>query len=121
MREIKVVPKEWDEERWNVNRDYCGKRLILKKGFRCSLRYHTIKDETFYVNKGRVLMECDGERIALVPGDALLIEPNMKHRLTGLEDSEIFEFSTHHADSDSYRDELSGRVDLSSLPLSGVA
>jgi quercetin dioxygenase-like cupin family protein len=121
LQGIKVVPKEWGEERWIVNRDYCGKLLILKKGYRCSLHHHRIKDETFYVSKGRVLMECDGEAMIMKPGDALLIEPNTKHRFTGLEDSEIFEFSTHHEDSDSYRDELSGQVDLSKLMLPGVA
>ncbi len=57
MENIKIVTKEWGEERWIVNRDYCGKLLILKKGFRCSLHYHKNKDETFYVNKGKVLME----------------------------------------------------------------
>lgn len=112
---IKVVPKEWGEEHWIVNREYCGKLLILKKGYRCSLHHHRIKDETFYINKGKVLMECDGKTMIMIPGDALLIEPYMKHRFTGLEDSEIFEFSTHHEDSDSYRDELSGKVDVSNL------
>jgi quercetin dioxygenase-like cupin family protein len=54
------------------------------------------------------------------PGDAFLIEPNTKHRFTGLEDSEIIEFSTHHEDSDSYRDEVSGKVDLATLTLPGA-
>jgi mannose-6-phosphate isomerase-like protein (cupin superfamily) len=112
---MKIVPKEWGEERWIVNRDYCGKLLILRKGFRCSLHYHKTKDETFFVNKGKVLMECAGSRLIMLPGDTILIEPGMKHRFTGLDDSEIFEFSTHHEDSDSYRDEPSGRVDLSTL------
>jgi len=115
LQQLRIVPKEWGEERWIVNRNYCGKLLILKKGYRCSLHHHRIKDETFYVNKGRVLMECGGNTVVMAPGDALLIEPYVKHRFTGLEDSEIFEFSTHHEDTDSYRDELSGRVDLSSL------
>ena len=119
-QQIKVVPKEWGEERWIVNRDYCGKLLILKMGYRCSLHHHRIKDETFYINKGRVLMECKGEAMIMKPGDALLIEPHTKHRFTGLEDSEIFEFSTHHEDSDSYRDELSGKVDLSTLSVPGA-
>jgi len=90
MKDIKVVQKEWGEERWIVNRDYCGKLLILRKGHRCSLHYHKVKDETFYVNEGRVLMECDRNAMVMKPGDALLIEPNTKHRFTGLEDSEIF-------------------------------
>jgi mannose-6-phosphate isomerase-like protein (cupin superfamily) len=119
LQRIKIVPKEWGEERWIVNRDYCGKLLILNKGYRCSLHHHRIKDETFYINRGCVLMECDGKAMIMKPGDALLIEPNTKHRFTGLEDSEIVEFSTHHEDSDSYRDELSGKADLSTLKLPG--
>lgn len=117
IQEIKIVPKEWGEERWIVNRDYCGKILVLNKGYRCSLHHHKLKDETFYISKGSVLMECDGKAMIMNPGDALLIQPNTKHRFTGLEDSEIFEFSTHHEDSDSYRDELSGKIDLSTLSL----
>ncbi|MAG07885.1 hypothetical protein CMO89_00260 [Candidatus Woesearchaeota archaeon] len=117
MQDIKIVPKAWGEERWIVNRDYCGKLLILKKGFRCSMHHHKNKDETFYINKGRVLLELEGSKFIMKPGQALLIEPNQKHRFTGLEDSEIIEFSTHHDDSDSYRDELSGEVDLSTLEL----
>ena len=117
MQDIKIVPKAWGEERWIVNRDYCGKLLVLKKGFRCSMHHHKNKDETFYINKGRVLLELEGSKFIMKPGQALLIEPNQKHRFTGLEDSEIIEFSTHHDDSDSYRDELSGEVDLSTLEL----
>lgn len=117
MQDIKIVPKEWGEERWLVNRDYCGKILVLKQGYRCSMHHHKIKDETFYVAKGKVLMEYAGRKMIMKPGDTLLIEPHMKHRFTGLENSEIFEFSTHHEDSDSYRDEVSGKVDLATLEL----
>ena len=117
MQDIKIVPKAWGEERWIVNRDYCGKLLVLKKGFRCSMHHHKNKDETFYINKGRVLLELEGSKFIMKPGQALLIEPNQKHRFTGLEDSEIIEFSTHHEDADSYRAELSGEVNLSTLEL----
>ncbi|MCK5282717.1 MAG: cupin domain-containing protein [Nanoarchaeota archaeon] len=117
MQDIKIVPKIWGEEKWLVNRDYCGKLLILKKGFRCSMHHHKNKDETFYINKGKVFLEYDGKKTIMIPGQAQLIEPNKKHRFTGLEDSEIIEFSTHHEDSDSYRDELSRKVDLKELNL----
>ncbi len=110
QKEHKVVPKAWGHEEWIVNRDYCGKKLVLRKGFRCSLHHHKIKDETFYVIKGKVMIEMDAKKYTMVPGDSILIMPNTKHRFTGVEDSEIIEFSTHHEDSDSYRDELSGPV-----------
>ena len=113
----KEVKKDWGKEEWIVNRAYCGKKLILDKGFRCSMHYHKIKDETFYILKGKVLMEAGNEKRIMLPGHSILIMPNTKHRFTGLEDSEIMEFSTHHEDSDSYREELSGKVDLSKLEL----
>ena len=81
------------------------------------MHYHKKKDETFYIIKGKVLMETDNEKKIMMPGHAILIKPNTKHRFTGLEDSEIIEFSTHHEDSDSYRDEVSGKVDLDKLEL----
>ncbi len=115
---MKIINKVWGHEEIIVNSSkYCGKKLVLKKGFRCSIHYHKEKDETFYVNKGKVLMEINNEKRIMLPGDSLRILPNTKHRFTGLEDSEIIEFSTHHEDSDSYREELSGKVDLDKLEL----
>lgn len=117
MSKHKEVKKEWGKEEVIVNRDYCGKKLILNKGFRCSMHYHKNKEETFYILKGKVLLEIGMQKNIMLPGDSILIKPCQKHRFTGLEDSEIMEFSTHHEDSDSYRDELSGKVDLDNLEL----
>ena len=114
----KEVEKVWGKEIWLTNEEYCGKILVLKKGFRCSVHHHKNKDETFYVSKGKVLMELGDEKAVMVPGQSLLITPGAKHRFTGLEDSEIFEFSTHHEDSDSYRSEPSGPVDLGTVDIS---
>lgn len=111
---IEVVRKVWGAEEWIVNRDYCGKILILSKGYQCSYHYHKNKDETFYVLDGKVGMNVEGEKKVLYPGDIQLINPYQKHRFTGLEDSKIIEFSTHHKDEDSYRDPnmLSGKANL---------
>lgn len=117
MTQHKEVPKVWGREIWIVNRSYCGKILMLNKGFRCSMHHHKLKDETFYASKGKVLLEIGMKKHVMLPGDSMLIKPYQKHRFTGLEDSEIIEFSTHHDDSDSYRDEVSGKVDLNTLDL----
>ena len=110
---VKTVNKVWGKELWIANNDkYCGKILTLKKGFRCSVHYHKNKHETFYILKGKVLMELGDEKKIMNPGDIQVVEQNQKHRFTGLEDSEIIEFSTHHEESDSYREELSGKVDI---------
>jgi quercetin dioxygenase-like cupin family protein len=107
----------WGHEEWIANNDkYCGKKLVLRKGFRCSMHHHKVKDETFYLASGKVLLETEykgkvEERI-LEPGDVSHIKIGMWHRFTGLIDSEIFEFSTFHMDSDSYRREKSGPVEI---------
>jgi len=111
----KKVEKVWGNEEWIVNTDkYCGKILNLNKGFRCSMHHHKQKDETFYIIEGEVLLEHDGKMKILKSGESQRILPGQKHRFTGLENSKIIEFSTHHEDVDSYREEeqLSGKVDL---------
>ena len=111
------VEKAWGQEHWIVNREYCGKKLILNQGFRCSLHFHKNKDEVFYVTAGRVFLELgDGERV-MGPGDHHHIPAGVEHRFWGLEDSEIMEFSTHHDDEDSYRvpGQESGPFDFAEL------
>jgi D-lyxose ketol-isomerase len=52
---INEVKKVWGNERWLINNDkYCSKFLNLNNGYTCSLHYHAIKDETFYVLCGTV-------------------------------------------------------------------
>ena len=108
--EIEIHPKSWGEEHWIVNKGYCGKRLVLRRGHRCSIQWHEIKDEVFYVLSGVVLVEVNGESRVLHPGMKQYIRPRDKHRLTGLSDSEIMEFSTTHMEDDSYRDAPSDKV-----------
>jgi len=119
---IKRVDKVWGSEEWIANNDkYCGKILNLNKGFRCSIHCHKNKHETFYILAGKVLMELfdsGGNRSTInvmLPEEIQVIKPYQKHRFTGLEGSRIIEFSTHHEESDSYRDELSGKVNLDKL------
>jgi quercetin dioxygenase-like cupin family protein len=108
--------KVWGSEEWIANTDqYCGKILNLNKGYRCSIHYHKIKDETFYISEGKVLMEVGNELKIMKAGESQRIIPGTKHRFTGLEDSVIVEFSTHHEEGDSYRDTESGKVDLKEL------
>jgi len=113
MENVKQVKKEWGSEVWMVNNElYCGKKLMLIKGKRVSLHKHKNKDETFYIESGRLLMELEGKVFIMVKGDVVRIKPGMLHRYTGLEDSMIIEISTHHEDEDTYREsgQLSGDV-----------
>ena len=76
---VKVVPKVWGEERWLVNnRLYCGKLMILRKGWRCSFHMHKVKDETFFVRAGRMLFELEG------PGGRVRCYPSCVRRFAAL-------------------------------------
>ena len=109
--EIKHVPKGWGYEKWIVNTDeYCGKLLFFNEGKRCSWHYHNLKDETFYLQSGRILLYYgDSDDLAkandciLEPGDKFHIYRGLRHQMIAVESSELFEFSTEHFDEDSYR------------------
>ncbi len=104
-------PKVWGYEDWLVNDkhyNFCGKNLVLLPQHHCSLHYHNVKIELFYVNKGIVFMEFDGKKGIMTPGQTLLIRQGQRHRFTGITHSEIIEFSTHHRDEDSIRESPSG-------------
>ena len=69
-------------EYWIVNdtdNAYCGKFLFLFENQRCPLHYHNMKDETFYIARGTVEMEVDGEIRMLKAGDVFKMAPRMNH------------------------------------------
>ncbi len=104
-------PKGWGEEQWIANNpQYCGKKLLLDKGKRCSVHYHKLKDETFYVQSGAVQMDtypfgypAEPIRRMMRAGESIHIPPGLPHQFTGVEQSEVFEFSTEHREDDTYR------------------
>lgn len=112
---INFVPKGWGFEKWIVNKEeYCGKVLFFVKGKKCSYHYHKLKDETFFVQSGKVELKfCPDamfdnhldlcKKYVLEKGDTFHIPRNARHQILALEDSEIIEFSTQHFDEDSYR------------------
>jgi len=108
---MKFVPKGWGFEKWIVNNEkYCGKLLYFVKGKRCSWHYHKIKDEVFYIQSGKIIVKYSDEddlknakEVILERGDNFHVYVGLKHQMIALEDTELFEFSTQHFDSDSYR------------------
>ena len=110
-QEIKFVPKGWGFEKWIHNSEkYCGKLLYFVKDKMCSWHYHELKDEVFFVQSGKIKVlygESDDIREAkeciLGPGDNFHVYIGLRHRMIALEDTELFEFSTQHFDSDSHR------------------
>lgn len=128
-RDVFFDQKGWGYEQWMANSElYCGKLLVVFAGLRCSIHYHKLKDETFYIQNGLVRMrvwENDfdgwpkegeiilrddfpnmlyGEEFLMGPGDRLVIPPNTPHQFIGVSaETTIIEISTQHFEEDSYR------------------
>jgi hypothetical protein len=68
-----------------------------------------IKDETCYVQKGEFIYRCIDNETAeineqkLVVGDSVRQYPGQPHQLIAITDGTVYEVSTTHYDSDSYR------------------
>ena len=110
------MDKPWGYElRWGITERYAGKVLHINKGEALSLQYHERKDEYQYLVKGAVEMELGGPDGALTKqrmqaGDTLHIVPGTRHRLTAVEDTDIFEVSTPEIDDVVRLDDRYGRI-----------
>jgi mannose-6-phosphate isomerase-like protein (cupin superfamily) len=102
--EASRVDKPWGYElRWGITDRYAGKVLHVKKGESLSLQFHERKDEYQYVVTGAVEIELGGpdgvlEKHRMQAGDTLHIPPGTRHRITAVEDTDIFEVSTPEID-----------------------
>tara|TARA_R110001592_G_scaffold292525_1_gene562009 strand:- start:336 stop:731 length:396 start_codon:yes stop_codon:yes gene_type:complete len=109
--------KGWGYEKWIVNKEeYCGKLLFFKAGMKCSYHYHKVKDETFYLQSGRMVIrhciddstdhnnfENECETNILEAGMSFYVPVSMRHQMEAITDCELYEFSTQHFEEDSYR------------------
>jgi mannose-6-phosphate isomerase-like protein (cupin superfamily) len=99
-----IVEKPWGYEiRWAVTDRYLGKILHVKRGEALSLQYHERKDEWLLVVKGCVDVELglDGDELKthrMREGDSVHLAPLTRHRLTAVEDTDIYEVSTPEVD-----------------------
>jgi len=103
MSDIPKIDKPWGYElHWAKTERYVGKVLHVKAGHALSLQYHNLKDETIFLWKGKLLFEIqEGEQIVkreMLPGERVHITPRTIHRMTAVEDSDIFEVSTPELD-----------------------
>ena len=93
------VEKPWGYElHWAKTDRYVGKLIHINKGHALSLQYHNLKDETIFLWSGKLLFEIE-ENGTLVgremkPGEAVHVTPKTVHRMTAVEDADVFEVST---------------------------
>jgi quercetin dioxygenase-like cupin family protein len=99
MSDVTKVEKPWGYElHWAKTDRYVGKLIHVAKGHALSLQYHNLKDETIYLWAGKLLfeIEVDGRLVSreMLPGEAVHVTPKTVHRMTAIEESDIFEVST---------------------------
>ena len=99
MHEVTRVEKPWGYElHWAKTDRYVGKVIHINKGHALSLQYHNIKDETIYLWSGKLLFEIEVDGVLtqreMQPGDAVHVTPKTVHRMTAIEDADVFEAST---------------------------
>ncbi len=97
------VEKPWGYElHWAQTDRYVGKVLHVNAGHALSLQYHNRKEETILLWAGRLLFEIERNgslaRLEMTPGDRVHVPPGTVHRMTALDDCEIFEVSTPELD-----------------------
>ena len=102
--EPRKVDKPWGWELvWAEADRYAGKLLFVRAGQALSLQYHERKDESWYVQDGRAVLELGTIGSALSeaeigPGDTFHFAPGTVHRVRALEDTLIVEVSTPELD-----------------------
>jgi len=107
----KKIKKSWGYELWIHNSPlYCGKLLVFNKGAKFSMHYHLLKEETWYISKGKFeylwidTTNAKLHKLIIKEGDVIHLLTGQPHQLISLTDgATVFEVSTQHFDEDSYR------------------
>lgn len=100
---MKHVEKPWGYENWIYVGPYVIKELFMKAGHKCSLQFHSIKQESILVLTGSLKLHIgpDKDNIEikiLNVGERFDITPGMVHRMEGYTDCLYQEVSTPELD-----------------------
>ena len=85
-----------------MNREYCKKLIVLIPGQRHPEQYHKIKEETFHILYGDVLLNLAGTKKECKPGEIITLEKGTKHSFNSKTGAVIEEISSTHHKEDSY-------------------
>jgi mannose-6-phosphate isomerase-like protein (cupin superfamily) len=69
------------------------------------MHHHRVKHETFFVVKGKIEMELGGKILTMGLGDICVVDQNVHHRFTALENSLVLESSKPDLVEDSIFDD----------------
>ena len=100
---VAKTEKPWGYELlWAKTDKYVGKVIHIKAGHALSLQYHKQKVETILVFSGRMAFEIkEGDTLVkreMLPGDRVHVTAGTVHRMTAIEDVDVFEVSTPELD-----------------------
>ncbi len=110
------IEKPWGYELiWGETDQYVGKILHVTAGEALSLQYHEIKDETFFLLRGSLLLqagELEEELIdhRMLEGQRFHISSRTVHRMIAETDCDILEVSTPHLDDVVRLEDRYGRI-----------
>jgi len=105
---IKEVKKYWGNMKTLFENDqYSVKRIFMEKGTQSSMEYHIKKQESYYIEYGRLRVgtrigRAKNTSLILEQGDVFHIPTGFMHMRIALEDTVIIEFSTLDDDTDSH-------------------
>lgn len=85
-----------------VNRNYCKKLIIQTPHQVHPSHYHKIKEETFIVLYGDMILTYGSETMTLTAGQMITIKVGIPHSFTTNNGVVIEEVSTHHEKADSF-------------------
>ncbi len=95
----KIVPKPWGREIWYAHEErYAGKILEVMRGHALSLQKHERKQETLFLQSGRLRFHYNGLEFEMEPGECITIRPGDVHRMEALTDAVLLEVSTPELD-----------------------
>lgn len=104
------VEKGWGyEDIWCTNDQYCGKFMHFNTGSKFSMHFHSVKDETWYIQSGKFIVRYIDTTDAIIheaelnPGDTWHNAPLLPHQLICVEEGTVIEVSTPDSVEDNYR------------------
>ena len=85
-----------------INREYCKKLIAVLPGQQHPLHAHKVKEETFQLLYGDLIVEVEGKKVEMHPGDIQTILRGERHAFTSRTGAVFEEISTTHVKNDSY-------------------
>lgn len=85
-----------------VNRAYCKRLIVVLPGQVHPEQWHKMKEETFHVLFGDVIIKLDGKEQVLAAGDVVTVEHEVRHGFTSKTGAVIEEISSNYAKEDTF-------------------